>query len=78
MSDKLLTFKLLSNKWDNKKSKGHPRKPRVIEEHFFTDTVRFPGQSLEYKQIKKPLIKENVRSSSGPTAISPNCMFVGS
>ena len=78
MSNKILPFRLLSTKWDNKKCKGYPRKPWVIEVHFFTDTVRFPGQSLEYKQIKKPLIKENVRSSSGPTAISPNCMFVGS
>ena len=60
MSDKILPFKLLSNKWDNKKSKGHPRKPWVVEVHFFTDIVRFPGQSLEYKQIIKPLIKENM------------------
>ena len=56
-----LLVKLLSNKWDNMKCKGCPRK-WVAQVDSLMKQLDLQDKVLDVKVIKNPLIKENVRS----------------
>ena len=77
MNDERLPLKLLPNEWDKVKCKGHPRRSWFAKVEFLKKELSLQDQILDIKLIKKPLIKESVRSLKWPYNINPNCEFIG-
>ena len=76
MNDKRLPPNLLSNEWDKVKCKGRPRKSWLGQMDLLKKELDLQDKVLDIELIKKPLIKESMRSLKWPYNINPNCEFI--
>ena len=78
MNDKRLPGKLLSNKWENVKCKGRPRKSWFARVGVIKKELNLQDKVLDVKLVlKKALITENVLSLKRSFSINPHYIFIG-